>query len=147
MYGLCRTQLETADEPDWMMILHSLKKIAMVVRFRPSDVHQSQLKAALQKQQGYKPLIEALALAGYESQDWIIYVFPLAAGISGLVYLHHIYTLQRFFESPSKHYKSAIQQSTLASVRSFHFLHQVRFGGPSFNQMELTDPRSGGYAS
>ena len=48
-------------QPDWILVSSELKKIAVLDLCRPSDVRPTQLPAAaIRKQDGYRPLEEAL---------------------------------------------------------------------------------------
>jgi hypothetical protein len=44
----------------------------------------------------------------------------------------HVESLLKFIGVQQKHWKVAAERSVLASVRAFHFLHKVRFGGLSY---------------
>jgi hypothetical protein len=62
-------------QPDWFLVSHHHKRIAIVDLCRPSDVHPAQLLAAAKrKQQAYLPLPEALSF--YSDQGWTIHVLP-----------------------------------------------------------------------
>jgi hypothetical protein len=41
----------------------------------------------------------------------------------------HVPSLLKFAEFQQKQWKTAVERTVLASVRAFHFLHRVRFGG------------------
>ena len=115
-------------QPDWVLVSQHHKRIAVVDLCRPSDVHPAQLlAAAMRKQQTYLPLLEALSY--YSEQGWTIHVFPWVVGIRGMINPLHVHSLLKFAEIHHKHWKTAVERSVLASVRAFHFLHRVRFGG------------------
>ena len=115
-------------QPDWVLISQHHKRIAIVDLCRPSDVHPAQLlAAAMRKQQTYLPLLEALSY--YSDQGWIIHVFPWAVGIRGMIDPSHVQSLLKFLEIQHRHWHTAVEKTVLASVRAFHFLHRVRFGG------------------
>ncbi len=97
---------------------------------RPSDAPPPQLQAAAQrKQQAYSPLEEALSY--YAEQGWIVHVFPWVVGIRAMIDPAHVESHLKFIGVQQKHWKVAAERSVLASVRAFHFLHKVRFGGLS----------------
>ncbi len=84
----CSTSLADVDQlgrrqPDWILVSKVHKKIAIVDLSRPSDVHQTQLLAAIQKQQTYQPLVEGLSY--YTKQGWVVHVFPWVVGIRGMM--------------------------------------------------------------
>ena len=104
------------------------KRIAVVDLCRPSDVHPAQLlTAAIRKQQTYLPLLDALS--HYSEQGWTIHVFPWAVGIRGMIKPMHVHSLMKFAGIHHKHWTTAVESTVLASVKAFHFLHRVRFGG------------------
>jgi hypothetical protein len=118
-------------QPDWLLISEECKRIAIPDLCRPSDVFLPQLQAAAQrKQQAYSPLEEALSY--YTEQGWIVHVFPWVVGIRGMLDPAHVESLLKFIGIQQKHWKVAAERSVLASVRAFHFLHKVRFGGLSY---------------
>ena len=105
------------------------KRIAIIDLCRPSDIHQTQLQAAaIRKQQTYQPLVEGLSY--YTEQGWVVHVFPWIVGIRGMIDSSHVQSVLKFLDIQQKHWQIAIEQTALASVRAFHFLHKVRFGGP-----------------
>ncbi len=53
-------------------------------------------------------------------------------------------TLLKFLDIQRKHWQIVIEQSALASVRAFHFLHKVRFEGPLDRVQLDTDHSSAG---
>ncbi len=57
-------------------------------------------------------------------------VFPWVVGIRGMIDSSHVDSLLKFISIERKHWRVAVEQTALASVRAFHFLHKVRFGGP-----------------
>ncbi len=115
-------------QPDWLLISELHKKIAIVDLCRPSDVHPAQLlAAAIRKQHAYGPLEEALS--SYANQGWVIHVFPWVVGIRGTIDPLHIESLLKFLGIHRRHWQVAVERTVLASVRAFHFLHKVRFGG------------------
>ena len=130
---LCSTSQATAEQwgrrqPDWVLVSHRHKRIAIADLCRPSDVHPDQLlAAAMRKQQTYLPLREALRF--YSDQGWTIHVFPWVVGIRGLIDPSHVHALLKFLEIPARHWQTAVERTVLASVRTFSFLHKVRFGG------------------
>jgi hypothetical protein len=141
---LCSTSQATAEQwgrrqPDWVLVSHHHKRIAIVDLCRPSDVHPAQLlAAAVRKQQTYLPLQEALSY--YSDQGWTIHVFPWVVGIRGMIDPSHIQSLLKFLEIQRRHWQTAVERTVLASVRGLHFLHKVRFGGlPEAARPEL-DP-------
>ena len=118
-------------QPDWLLISEECQRIAIPDLCRPSDVFLPQLQAAAQrKQQAYSPLEEALSY--YTEQGWIVHVFPWVVGIRGMLDPAHVESLLKFIGVQQKHWKVAAERSVLASVRAFHFLHKVRFGGLSY---------------
>ena len=130
---LCSTSQATAEQwgrrqPDWVLISHHHKRIAIIDLCRPSDVHPAQLlAAAIRKQKVYLPLQEALR--HYSDHGWTIHVFPWVVGIRGLIDPSHVHALLKFLEIPTQHWRTAVERTVLASVRAFSFLHNVRFGG------------------
>ncbi len=56
----------------------------------------------------------------------------------------HVQSLLKFLDIQRKHWKIVIEQTALASVRAFHFLHKVRFGGPLERVQLDTDHSSAG---
>ncbi len=115
------------------------KRIAIVDLGRPSDIHQAQLLAeAIRKQQAYQPLVDCLSY--YIEQGWVVHVFPLIVGIQGMIDSSHVESLLKFLDIPRKHWHVAIEKIALASVQAFHFLHKVRFGGPSERVQLDMDP-------
>jgi hypothetical protein len=130
---LCSTSQATAEQwgrrqPDWVLVSHNHKRIAIVDLCRPSDVHTAQLlAAAVRKQQAYLPLQEALRF--YADQGWTIHVFPWVVGIRCMIDPSHVHALLKFLELPNRHWQTAVERTVLASVRAFSFLHKVRFGG------------------
>ena len=134
---ILRSSFPTADDvdqlgrrqPDWILVSKEAKRIAIIDLCRPSDIHQTQLQAAaIRKQQAYQPLVEGLSY--YTEQGWVVHVFPLIVGIRGMIDFSHVQSLLKFLDIQRKHWQIAIEQTALASVRAFHFLHKVRFGGP-----------------
>jgi hypothetical protein len=131
---LCPTSMTTIDQlgrrqPDWTLVSDEHKKIAIVDLCRPSDVHHAQLlAAAIRKQQVYQPLVEALS--HYTDQGWVVHVFPWVVGIRGMIDSSHVESLLKFLGIQQRHWRVAIERTAIASVRAFHFLHKVRFGGP-----------------
>lgn len=115
-------------QPDWVLVSQHRKRIAIVDLCRPSDVHPAQLlAAAMRKQQTYLPLLEALSY--YSELGWTVHVFPWVVGIRGMINPLHLHPLLKFAEIHHKHWRTAVERTVLASVRAFHFLHRVRFGG------------------
>jgi hypothetical protein len=118
-------------QPDWILVSEVHKKIAIQV-VDPSDVHQAQLlAAAIRKQQTYQPLVEGLS--SYTEQGWVVHVFSWVVGIRGMIGSFHVDSLLKFLCIEWKHWRVVVEQSqqtALASVRAFHFLLKVRFGGP-----------------
>ncbi len=92
-------------------------------------MHQTQLQAAaIRKQQTYQPLVEGLSY--YTEPGWVVHVFPWIVGIRGMIDSSHVQSVLKFLDIQRKHWQIAIEQTALVSVRAFHFLHKVRFGGP-----------------
>jgi hypothetical protein len=68
----------------------------------------------------------------------------------------YVESLLKFIGIQQKHWKVAVERSVLASVRAFHFLHKVRFGGLSYatrsdlnsdnSDCEQDDSKDGGVA-
>ena len=117
-------------QPDWLLVSNELKRIAIPDLCRPSDVLPSQLLvAATRKQQAYSPLEEALSY--YTERGWIVHIFPGVVGIRGMINPAHVESLLKFIGIQQILWKVAVERSVLASVRAFHFLHKVRFGGLS----------------
>ena len=117
-------------QPDWILMSKEHKRIAIVDLCRPSDVHQPQLlAAAIRKQQVYQPLVEGLSY--YTEHGWVVHVFPLIVGIRGMIDSSRVQSLLKFLYIQQRHsgWQVVIDQMALASVRAFHFLHKVRFGG------------------
>ena len=56
----------------------------------------------------------------------------------------HVQSVLKFLDIQRKHWQIAIEQTALASVRAFHFLHKVRFGGPLDRVQLDTDHSSAG---
>jgi hypothetical protein len=109
-------------------VSHELKKIAIVDLCRPSDLHPEQLKAAaIRKQDRYAPLV--LALCHYFDEGWTVQVFLWVVGILGLINSALVASLLTFLDIPSRHRKTAVERTVLASVKALYFMHQVRFGG------------------
>jgi hypothetical protein len=46
-----------------------------------------------------------------------------------MIYSSHVDSLLKFLDIQRKHWRVAVEQTALASVRAFHYLHKVRFGG------------------
>ncbi len=59
----------------------------------------------------------------------------------------HIQSLLKIAEIQQKYWKSAVERPVLASVRAFHFLHRVRFGGSSETARSDLDPDHNGPGS
>ena len=57
-------------------------------------------------------------------------VFPWVVGISGMIDLLHVESILKFLDIQRKHGRVLAELIALASVRAFHFLQMVRFGGP-----------------
>ena len=115
-------------QPDWVLVSSAAKKIAIVDLSRPSDVYPDQLMAAaVRKQQSYSCLEEALS--AYIDQGWVVHVFPWVVGIRGMMDPLHVESLLKFLSIPRKHWPGVLERTVIASVRAFHFLHRVRFGG------------------
>jgi hypothetical protein len=57
-------------------------------------------------------------------------VNPWVVGILGMIDSSRVDSLLKFLGIEWKHWQVAVEQTALASVRAFHFLHKVRFGGP-----------------
>jgi hypothetical protein len=130
-------------QPDWILVSKEAKRIAIIDLCRPSDIHQTQLQAAaIRKQQAYQPLVEGLSY--YTEQGWVVHVFPLIVGIRGMIDSSHVQSLLKFLDIQRKHWQTAIEQTALASVRAFHFLHKLRFGGPLDRVQLDTDHSSAG---
>jgi hypothetical protein len=128
-------------QPDWVLVSSEHKRIAIVDLCRPSgsDVLPSQLLvAAKRKQHTYCPLVEALSY--YTEPGWIIHIFPWVVGIRGMIDPVHVESLLKFLGIQRKHWRTAVERSVLASVRAFHFLHKVRFGGLSDARRADPDP-------
>ena len=53
-------------------------------------------------------------------------------------------SLLKFLDIQRKHWQIAIEQTALASIRAFHFLHKVLFGGPLDRVQLDTDHSSAG---
>ncbi len=138
------TTMATVDQlgrrqPDWVLVSHELRRIAILDLCRPSDVLPSQLlMAANRKQHAYEPVKEALS--SYTDQGWIIHIFPWAVGIRGMIDPRHVESLLKFLGIQRKHWQVAVERSVLASVRAFHFLHTVRFGGRPEAMRTAFDP-------
>ncbi len=62
--------------------------------------------AAIRKQEGYSPLVEALA--HYTDSGWIVYVSPWVVGTRGLIDPSHIHLLD-FLECPGKCKKPEVE--------------------------------------
>ena len=65
-------------------------------------------------------------------------------GIWGMIDPSHVQSILKFLDIQRKHWQLAIEQTALASVRAFHFLHKVRFGGPLDRVQLDTDHSSAG---
>ncbi len=132
---LCPTSTTTIDQlgrrqPDWILVSEECKKITIVDLCRPSDVHNAQLLAAvMRKQPAYQPLVEALS--HYTDHGWVVHVIPWVVGIRGMIDSSHVEFLLKFLGIQQRHWRVAIERAALASVQAFHFLHKVRFGGPT----------------
>ena len=115
-------------QPDWVAISAVHKRIAIIDLCRPSDVHPAQLlAAAMRKQHAYNPLKEALS--EYTDQGWVVHVFPWVVGIRGLIDPLHLESALKFLDVQRKSWRRAVERTVLASVRAFHFLHKIRYGG------------------
>ena len=111
-----------------MLISSVAKKITVLDLCRPSDIHKEQLIVAIsRKQKSYRPLKEALG--HYSELGWTIGIFPWVVGIRGLIDIKPIQAALAFLEIPREYWTEGIEQSVLASVRAFSFLHRIRFGG------------------
>jgi hypothetical protein len=67
-------------QPDWVLVSHELKRIAILDLCLPSDVIPYQLlMAAKRKQNAHEPVKEALSY--YRDQGWINHIFPWFVGI------------------------------------------------------------------
>jgi hypothetical protein len=116
-------------QPDWILVSEVHTNIAIVDLSCPSDVHQAQqLVAAIRKQQTYQPLVDGLSY--YTEQGWVVHVFPWVVGIWGMIDSSHMDSHLKFLGNERKHWQVAVERTALASVRVFHFLHKVPFGGP-----------------
>jgi hypothetical protein len=51
----------------------------------------------------------------------------------------HGESLLKFLGIQQRHWRVAIERASLASVRAFHFLHKVRFGGPIWPDLNPDD--------
>jgi hypothetical protein len=119
-------------QPEWILVSKEAKRIAIIDLCRPSDIHQTQLQAAaIRKQQAYQPLVEGWSY--YTEQGWVVHVFPLIVGIRrrGMIDSSHLQSVLKFLDIQRKHWQIVIEQTALADVRAFHFLHKVRFWGTS----------------
>ena len=56
----------------------------------------------------------------------------------------HVQSLLKFLDNQRKHWQIVVEQTALAYVRVFHFLHKVRFGGPLERVQLDTDHSSAG---
>ncbi len=81
-------------------------------------------------------------LSYYNELGWVVHVFPLVVGIWGMIESSHVESLLKFLDIQRKHWLVAIEQTALASVQAFHFLHKVRFGGPLERVQLDMDPNS-----
>jgi hypothetical protein len=50
-------------------------------------------------------------------------------GILGMIDSYHVDSLLKFLCILQKHWQVAVEQTALSSVREFHFLLELRFGG------------------
>jgi hypothetical protein len=117
-------------QPDWLLVSTEFKRIAIPDLCRPSDVLPIQIPTAAQrKQHAYSPLVEALSY--YTEQGWIVHIFPWVVGIRGMIDPVYVESLLKFIGIQRTLWKVAVERSVLASVRAFHYLHKVRFGGLS----------------
>jgi hypothetical protein len=87
-------------------------------------------------------LVECLSY--YTEQGWVVHVFQLIVGIRGMIDSSHVQSLLKFLDIQQKHWKIVIEQTALVSVRAFHFLHKVRFGGLLGRIQPDTDHSSAG---
>ena len=125
-------------QPDWVLISSAAKKITVLDLCRPSDIHKEQLIVAIsRKQWSYRPLKEALG--HYSELGWTIGIFPWVVGIRGLIDIKPIQAALAFLEIPREYWKEGLEQSVLASVRAFSFLHRIRFGGRIDGEEHGTD--------
>jgi hypothetical protein len=74
----------------------------------------------------------------------VVHAFPLIVGIRGMIDPSHVQSLLKFLDIQRKHWQIVIEQTALASVRAFHFLHKVHFGGPLDSVQLDTDHSSAG---
>ncbi len=122
------TSSTTADEfglqqQDWVLVLESHKRIAIVDLCLPSDTSPSQLlAAAMRKQNAYCPFVEALHY--YADRGWVILVFPLVVRICCMVDPSHVGSLLKFLLIQWKLWHRAIELTVLALAQVFHFLHK-----------------------
>ena len=130
-------------QPDWILVSKEAReRIAIIDLCRPSDVHQTQLQAAaIRKQQTYQPLVDGLSY--YTEQGWVVHVFPWIVGIRGMIDPSHVQSVLRFLGIQRKHWQLAIEQTALASVQAFHFLHKVSFWGPLDRVQQIGDAAAG----
>jgi hypothetical protein len=113
--------------PVWISIEYGCA-CAIIDLYCPLHVHPDQLKAAaICKQQGYRPLLSALC--NYTEKGWTVRAFPWVVGIRVPIDPSLSVSLLTFLDIPSKHSKTAIEGTVLASVKALFFMHQVRFGG------------------
>jgi hypothetical protein len=85
-------------------------------------------------------------LSYHTEHGWVVHVFTLIVGIREMVDSSHVQSLLRFL-GIQRHWQVVIDQMALASVRAFHFLHTVRFGGPLERAQLGIDPNSSNSAS
>jgi hypothetical protein len=88
------------------------------------------MSPAQRKQQAYSPLQEALSYN--TGQGWIVHVSQWVVGIRVMLDPAHVESLLKFIGVQQKQWKVAAERLVLASVRAFHFLDKVRFGGLSY---------------
>jgi hypothetical protein len=99
-------------QPDWVLVSHELKRIAILDLFRPSDVLPSQLlMAAKRKQHAYEPVKEALSY--YTDQGGMIHIFPWVVGIRGMIDPRQVESLLKFLGIQRKHWQVAVARQFL----------------------------------
>ncbi len=58
-----------------------------------------------------------------------MHIFPWVVGIRGLIKPSYIVSLFTFLDVSSKHHKTTVERTVLASVKVLYFMHQINFGG------------------
>ena len=112
--------------PDFVVVSHSRRKIAILELCRPSDVRLERLQAAYQgKLDTYRPLLTALRT--HIDDGWNVQILPWVVGARGLIQRNSLCSALEFLEVPRYGWQEIIDNTVLAAVSALSFMNRVRF--------------------